>query len=124
MGWVRVLRLLQGSNVDHTGREVGEDWLIVDLGRDEDQSGIYLTTDRVRGSDYGDLVPVTQLEIGVLLARFVNDRIEAEGMRAWGVLLSECVVEAEVLVKGQSEATQVCAKASGKTLAGALRRGS
>jgi len=110
----RILRLPAGEMKDHEGKEFAEDWVIADLGKDDDEALIFLTTRSVHASEYMSMIPGNQLELGVLLARLINERFAAGTPGEWSALLAECLEEAEALKAKHGEAREERDKAAGQ----------
>lgn len=68
----RVLILPYGKKQDADGRTLGEDWLLADFGETPDGDHVYLTTDRVRASEFGSY-PILK---SCNLARFLQSKID------------------------------------------------
>lgn len=80
MAWYRVLAVRNGEK-DAEGRGVGDDWLIADLGEDEDGTHYYVTTDRVPTSEYGFLMDIDEQAAVMAAALNAEEQKRREGNR-------------------------------------------
>ncbi len=69
---LRVLVIPHEAEKDSKGRGIGDDWLLADMGTDEDGNHIYVTTDRVHASEMAGMALLSPRELAVYLAENVN----------------------------------------------------
>lgn len=53
--YIRALVIPHGCDRDADGTQVGDDWLLADLGRATDDAEVYITSDHLHASELGDL---------------------------------------------------------------------
>lgn len=68
---VRLLSIPRGATCDADGRELGDDWLLADLGVDLDLTAHYLTTDHVPGSEIPPVLDDAR-RFGEMLVELIN----------------------------------------------------
>lgn len=88
---VRALCIPEGETKDAEGVEVGNDHVVLILGRgDGDADGyriVWLTTDHVRVSEYYSVIPGQQPALARLIAHCINAEFERRGPSGWRHLL-------------------------------------
>ena len=81
MSWYRVLAIKEGETKDAEGRELHDDWLVADLGCDDDGTMIYVTTDRVHASEFGFLLDIDEQAAVMVAALNAEERKRREEQR-------------------------------------------
>jgi hypothetical protein len=83
-----------GTPTDSDGRTIGEDWPVLHVpptGDGDTDTDEWLTTDHVRASEYGYIVPGTQPGLARLLAVAVNKLwADCPSPRDWSALVHSC----------------------------------